>query len=78
MADLGQIFPAHYQIKTFWEVSQGEIYAEWLQRTNRALYAEIKAYDWTARMYDKPIPIENIRHTGGGGLLRPMRLLVKQ
>lgn len=61
MSEFGNIFPSNYQIKTFWEVSQGEIYAEWLAETNQELYTEIKAYDWTARMYDHPPLIENVR-----------------
>lgn len=69
MGEFGAVFPSNYQIKTFWQASQGEIYAEWLQQTNRAIYDQIRAYDWTARMYDNPIPIENIRHAGGGGCM---------
>ena len=73
MSEFGNIFPSNYQIRTFYEISQGEILAEWLAETNRELYEEVKAYDWTARMYDHPIRIENIRFEGGRGCIMTLR-----
>ena len=76
MSEFGNIFPSNYQIRTFYEISQGEILAEWLAETNRELYEEIKAYDWTARLYDHPIRIENVRYAGGGGCLMAIRTMI--